>query len=369
MLLLSVRAAWFDHFPGTNPYIYSQEYGERQTPSASFEGGVYVLNSLFNKCSSWSYGGALSCTSVTYLLIESSSFFSCKTGSQRGGAIYFYNSNDGQSILRGVCGNDCHSTYQSTSYSSSYGHFAYTLVKDAVSSRNYVNYSSIVRCVSEKYSTYHILHLWNGKIYCPSDNISLNKCYSQLFLGYSVIDSNYPTFLTLYSSFTDNNASHNVLINIGGSGNAKRDIKCCNIIRNTQVYVESGLIYAGTNLTIEDSCIIEDNASYYFEPSSSGYTITLSNCTVDKTTKIGKLTIQNTVTKSFILTLYHISTQNCHAEYTFAIPHPNKRLFYYSCQNYQYILSDFFTLTRMFIISFIHSDPSNELYTYCAITA
>ena len=52
-------------------------------------------------------------------------------------------------------------------------------------------------------------------------------------------------------------------------------------------------------------------------PASSS-TIILSNCTVNKTTYNRNLVTQNTVTKSFILALNHISTQNCHSRYDYA---------------------------------------------------
>jgi hypothetical protein len=67
---------------------------------------------------------------------------------------------------------------------------------------------------------------------------------------------------------------------------------------------------------IMDSCILENKATYIFYQSSS-YTFTLSKCTVDTTSNNGYLTAQNTVTKSFILALYHMSTQNCYAEFNY----------------------------------------------------
>ena len=55
----------------------------------------------------------LLCTSVTYLLVESTSFFSCSTSSSSGGVINFSNSNNGQCVLNEVCGYDCCLTYTS----------------------------------------------------------------------------------------------------------------------------------------------------------------------------------------------------------------------------------------------------------------
>jgi hypothetical protein len=93
-------------------------------------------------------------------------------------------------------------------------------------------------------------------------------------------------------------------------------MKCCNILRNTHPHSAFGIISAYGNLLIEDSCIIQNKANYIFYAGSSSYTITLSNCTVDKITiAYGDLTILKPATKSFIHELHHISTQNCHFEY------------------------------------------------------
>jgi hypothetical protein len=110
VFLLHFRTAWKDHFTATTTTNLSQQtYTSRQSPSGS---NVYVSNCLFKSISSTSNGGALSVTSVTYFLVESTSFFSCRTSSGYGGAIYFSYSSD-QSVLHNVCGYDCLSTYTS----------------------------------------------------------------------------------------------------------------------------------------------------------------------------------------------------------------------------------------------------------------
>ena len=147
----------------------------------------------------------------------------------------------------------------------------------------------------------------------------------------------------------------------------------CNILRNTNNTGSKGIIYANANVMIKDSCILENAAAEIFYQYSSTYTITLSNCTIDKTTNNQKLTIQDTVTKSFILALNHISTQNCNAEYDAVgsltalpcISSPTKKSFCYcytcNVNHYQAKVSDFFTFISLFMITFIHSNPSG----YC----
>jgi hypothetical protein len=161
------RTAWEDHFPLTSTTTFiSETITSRQTPSNT---GVYFSNCLFRSITTSSTGGVLYCSnSVTYFLIESTSFFSCKTSSSHG-AIYFYHSS-GQSVLHEVCGYDCCTR-------NGYSHqFAGIQVNNAASSKNYINYSSIVRCVPTT-TAYYTFTLQHGKICCSSINSSLNKCY------------------------------------------------------------------------------------------------------------------------------------------------------------------------------------------------
>jgi hypothetical protein len=358
-----LKFLWNDYFSGSPvTTLTPQEYKSRQTPPGT---SVYVSNCLFNTFTSESTGGALYCTSVTYLLVELSSFFSCKTNSQNGGAIYFSNSG-GECVLHGVCVYDC------CSGSSSY-QFAYIYVKNVASSKNYVNYSSITRCVNERSDSFHTLYFGNGNVCCPSVNLSMNKCgYFSGITPYSLCDASSVTCLLSYSSFTDNIAYTYYCICLDTSG-ANYEIKSCNILRNTINTGSYGIVYTSANVMIKDSCILENTAAQIFYQYYSKYAITLSNCTVDKTTNNQKLIIQNTVTKSFIHALNHISTQNCNTEYDAVgsltaipyIPSPTKKSFCDCCSckmnHYQAKVSDFFTFISLFMITFIHPNPSG----YC----
>jgi hypothetical protein len=360
--MFQTKFGWSDFFSGSPATTLGPGYfNSRQTPSVS---SIYVSNCLFNGCTSGSYGGALYCSSsVTYLLVESSSFFSCKTSDLYGGAIYFYNTGSGQCVLYDVCGYDCYSSYSGTSYRQ----FAYMGVNNVVSSNNYVNYSSISRCGNMNSGSRYALYHDYGKICYISVNISMNKCnyYSGIYC-YPSSDSSSATCSLLYCSFTDNSASQCTCIWFNRAG-AKYEIKCCNILRNTQVTNTHGTIYTNGILNIEDSCILENTASTIFDSTSSSYPITLTNCTVDKTTNNGYLTIRNTVTKSFILALNHMSTRNCHSEYDSAgfltaIPHvsdPIKKIFCYTCKIYhcQGRISILFSIIQVFIFTFIHPNP------------
>jgi hypothetical protein len=354
-VIVHSRAAWDYYFTGTPTTYESKDYGTRQTLSAT---SVYILNCLFRSINSVSNGSALYCASATCLLIESSSFFSCSTSSTYGGAIYFGNSN-GQCVLCKVCGNDCYSTH------SSYldGLFYYTTVN-----YNSVNYSSIVRCVTERSESWHIIRFVRGKIFCPSVNMSMNKCYYRsAIVCESSSSSNSVTCSLTYCTFADNIAtSHNCIWFY--TTDYKHEIKSCNILRNTQGSLGSeGTICSHGILMIENSCILNNIANRIFHSTSSSYTITLSNCTVDKITNNGYLTTQNTVTKSFILGLNHISTHNCHAEYDAVgtltpIQTLKKQICYFTCEKffYQPQLRIFFSIFGLLIFNFVNPYASGD---------
>jgi hypothetical protein len=364
VLLPHFRTAWNDHFPEigpTNTY-YSQTYTSRHAPSDT---RIYVSNCLFKFITSSSQGGALCCTSATYFLVESTSFFSCKTSNNHYAAVYFENSG-GQSVLYEVCAYDC-----CTTGGSYYYQFALIVVGNVASSKNYVNYSSISRCVNELSGSRHILALCYGNIFCPSVNISLNKCgLHSAFACWPTSDSNYVTGSLTHSSFADNHAIAFTCFWLNRGG-AKYEIKSCNILRNTQGTLDShGTIYSSEILMIYDSCILENKANRIFHQGSSSYTTTLLNCTVDKTTNNQNLIIQSTVTKSFILALNHMYNIICHAEYDSAgyltpitqTPSPSKKPMI--CYTYMKCfcrpqMCDLFSLFSSFIFNFIHPGAFN----------
>jgi hypothetical protein len=273
-------------------------YTSRITPSTS---DVYVHDSVFSYCSSTSNGGALYCDSnVLRLLIEQSSFISCRSSSSYGGTIYFSNSGSGEYVLSRICGFNC-----SSSSNGCYGQFLYVTSKY----RSHINESSIAHSIKETSITYSILRLWYGSILCPSLNLSSNVCYSDVLHYYPTTSD---TFIS-YSSIVNNTAD-------GGSGCINLNnggytyiINTCNILNNKQTSSSSGTIHANNNLLIKDSCILgnnKENANTVFYASSSAI-ITISNCTFDNNRYYGNVITSKTVVSSFINALSHISTQRC----------------------------------------------------------
>jgi hypothetical protein len=200
--------------------------------------------------------------------------------------------------------------------------------------------------------------------------MSLNKCYYRSGITcWPSPDSSVTCSLT-YSSFTDNRATVSICIVLNKDG-ANFEMKSCNILRNTQGTVGTeGTFYIGGNLNIYDSCILENTATNTFYQTCSTYTMTLSNCTVDKATFNQNLVTQNTVSKSFILGLNHISTENCHSKYdsvgylTPIIQIPPTSTKQRLCYTFKYIfiqpqLTNTFSSAFIFIFNFIHSGSSN----------
>jgi hypothetical protein len=359
------RTAWEDYFIGTPTNFSSQTCSKQQTLSGT---SVYLSNCLFVSITTESAGGALYCTSAAYFLVESTSFFSCKTTTQYGGAIYFDNKMSGQCALHDVCGYDCYSTQTSISD----GQFAVMCVYNVAYCKNYVNYSSIVRCVNDPVNSRYVLFLSQGKICCTSANMSMNKCYYRTFYCEPLKDSTSHTCSITYSSFADNTAYGYTCLFLWTNG-GNFEIKSCNVLRNTQGTLDSeGTIQTIGNLKIEDSCILENEATYIFRQYTSSCMITLWSCTVDKTTCNQNLIIQITVTKSFIHALNHMSTLNCHAEYDAAgtltpiSPPPSKKQIHcYTCGKIfnQTPLIDLVSLLCVLIFNFIIMDASSD-YLY-----
>jgi hypothetical protein len=81
------------------PTIYTApEYTDRRIDATATN--VYVHDCVFRSCSSSSNGGTISCSSNVYrLLVEETSFISCKTSSSNGGGIYFNNQNYGECVF------------------------------------------------------------------------------------------------------------------------------------------------------------------------------------------------------------------------------------------------------------------------------
>jgi hypothetical protein len=347
------------------------KYTERQNPT---DQNVYVHDCVFQSCSSSSYGGALSCGSSVYkLLVGQTSFVSCRTSSDRGGAIYSGSTTNGECILNKICGLNCSSTL-SNSFSG--GQCAYIQIKNDASCKNHVSDSSFTQSSIESTYAHHVLDLFYGNILCPSVSITNNKCTRYVaFWCAPIVGTGSPiseTCCISYNSIVNNTASggHSCLF-LTTAGSSQR-IDTCNIINNKQTSSEYGTILTDANLLIKDSCILGNNEKYKVFYAISSYKITISNCTIDNNIftngrYYGSVTVIKTITNTFINALSHISTHLCDSyfdSYGTLSAKPNvpseKSLCLMSC-NKEYPIIDALKFMQMiFLLTFLPHNPTND---------
>ena len=102
------------------------------------------------------------------------------------------------------------------------------------------------------------------------------------------------------------------------------------------------------------------NSNYIFSASYSN--IIAFECTVDSLNNINGLIMQNII--SFILSLDHISTKNCNAEYD-SVPTREENCYSFKNNHYHARISDFFSLNCVFIVALIHPTPSEDCWYDC----
>jgi hypothetical protein len=285
------------------------KYTQTVTPTAN---DVYIYDCVFSFCSSSSNGGALSCGSSVYrLLIEQSSFISCRISSGYGGAIYFDSRTYGECVLNRVCGFNCSST------SSGYTQGAYSniFVKDNIANKNHVNDSSITHCMPECTNSHVTLIIHYGKVLSPSVNLTNNVCYCYSAVYYCGVTGTDTCYVS-YNSIVNNTANSYNCIWFHNSGSSNC-MDSCNILNNKQDLSTYGIILTYGDLIIKDSCILgnDEKNNVFFECTSSKK-ITISNCTIDGNIFAsgrysGSVTIIKTNEKPFINALSHIVTQRC----------------------------------------------------------
>ena len=118
-----------------------------------------------------------------------------------------------------------------------------------------------------------------------------------------------------FCTFANNTAIDSTVISFDGN-NAGTEIKQSNIIRNEHIEDSEsyGLIESNGDLTIKDSCILENKAKCTFCQQESSNLITTDNCTLDDDveSKIGSyILITNKAQSLFVHSLVHLSTGYC----------------------------------------------------------
>ena len=274
---------------------------------------IYVFGCEFVECSSSSSaGGAIrvSSSSSTKMLVEKSTFYRCKTTGYYSGAISF--GTEGNCVLSEICSFECCTT---TDHQFQFAKIWCTNSKEYI---NRLNDSTISRSINDNSGT--SFDPYHGVVTLTNNNFSLNNCK---FRPCCWLDPTEETTFTYCYNTDSNNTAELWQITVFVNYNGGFEIKFCNIIKNEILNrtAEGGIIYTNRNLTIRDSCILENKATcILYEDSYSRYryTITVSNCTLDEDFELKKesyVTITNKAKSSFIHALNHLSTGNCEAKY------------------------------------------------------
>ena len=290
--------SWNDFYSSpSSPSSLFEKSRYESTKNAS-SGSQYVYLCFFIDCSAEKGGGIL-VTYDTNLLVEETSFNSCKATSGNGGGLFFEAT--GNSILYKVCSYQCEAA--------SHGLFCYMKLPDSLSYNNTIKDSSA--SYSNCPSCYRTLYPYYGKIHVSSLNSSKNVAlYFSGILVYSASSSSFSDCLISYSCFSDNEAKNDACVFYTRTG--KGEMRYCNVIRNQQVKKSSrGIVATNVPLNIYDSYIVENDAdrSIY----SNGSTVNVYNTTFDKSKGSGVI-VQSTPSSSVLNYLRFIKTAECDAE-------------------------------------------------------
>ena len=299
--------SWSDFFQGSP----SNSKNGLTSRFSVTSGTVYVFNSFFVHVEYLSgSGGAISFTSSSdssILLVEETTFLSCRSSS-RGGGIYFYDK--GSAVLNKVCSFNCSSTGGN-------GNFYYNYVTDTKNYKNEIHLSTVSFTTTQQHGGINIRY---GTIQISKTNESFN--YGSIDSAYRIQPSGSAGELTgtvSFSTFYNNTATNYRCLNFGTCTNRiQYKMFSCNVIKNTHhtSSQSEGVIICWESTTIEGTCIIQNSGGTVLCNYYSDRIVTISNCTTDFGSQTsGSITIKSVPTTTFIHSLSHLSTAKCEALY------------------------------------------------------
>jgi predicted outer membrane repeat protein len=299
LMLMYQHSSWSNFYTNGGP---SQTYGTSTNQIQLSAGGAYVYNAVFENLYTSSSGGAIYCSSISLLFLsEMCSFINC-TSTGSGGAIYIIIT--GESILSKVCSYRC--------VASSHFQFECVEVNSDITKRNEVLDTSA--CYSIHKGNHNcVFDQYYGNVKFNSVNSSQNECSDDPGITCQC-SSGEGCCIVEYCSVTNNTAKTFIIIGLFASYG--KQIRSCNVLNNKQLTVTSsyGLIYADAMVTIENTCILGNDANYQvYGPSGS----VVSNCTIDfdlSKVRTG-VSITNTPGVSFINKIACFETPLCEAFY------------------------------------------------------
>ena len=293
--------SWEDFYGTGNPTEIV--YIEKNSPQTLTENSIFVTNSLFNAFSSSTQGRCISVTNSNCdFLIEETSFIEI-TSSQNAIALYLSIKN---AIYNKICGFGCKTT------ACSFGIFDYVNLNDSIENKNQILSSTIAYTTSA--CAYYIVYHRYGQIIAKETNFSHNECYHiSAIICYPSYSQGRVSCLLSFSSFSNNIATKDYGCIYFGTTNSFIDnqIQACNIIKNKQVnYL--GLIYSGSRLIINYSCIVNNEASPLISLRSDSASVFL-NTFIDVQQLAATIITVNAQSKTFVNILKMFETRECAA--------------------------------------------------------
>lgn len=293
-------------------YSWDEFFSDPSNPSSTKKHEVYLINQTFTESSHYvcncmfmncesSEGGAILVLTSTSILIEATTFISCQAANA-GGSIFF--DATGNCILSRVC--------SIQSKTNGIGQFSWVYLIESTKYRNFMKDCAVSYTDNEGYS--YEMYLQFGKILISSVNSSKNRCYSNSGPIVCPIDYvDYSYCVISFSCFANNYAKNYICVYfeiIHGN----YEMRACNVINNTQASPERGTVFAAHFLSVYDSCIKGNNATYSlygYEYNDYGQ-INVFNCTYDK--QIFRAAVRSSAENEFTNFLVFIETAGCEAD-------------------------------------------------------
>ena len=294
---------WSDFFPGESPDTLQYQHKNFTQNGRQYitSGNTYILSCYFYNMTSSEPGAAVSFeVSSGNLLMEFCSCSNCqKTNGGSGGAVAVQ---EGSFIMHKVCGMKCESKHNCA------------FLLSSASPINTVFDCSIANCFAlEWYTMYH--NIGNANI--TRANISNNICArtSAIYCSPNQPFSNEIKIgnIICYCSIANNTANADRCLWFKNE-DYQNEIHHTNIILNKQKDSASyGLIYAATETTIKNSCIMENIGSPIFHNINGGFTIISSSLDENISSISGTLDTENKGSISFINGIYFLELGSCKA--------------------------------------------------------
>ena len=240
---------------------FSDFFGYSSLPISCFntrfttsDSNCYITNCYFFMSTTFDgFGGMIYIDGVSInFLIEESIFHNCKC-SNRGGAIYFWCSSSGASVLNKICGFGCSAG------------IAYHLaaLRTSNSKINQVLYTSMNKCSDNFNVGDENIRTYNGLQKINNNNISFNK--GRYYSGFDYVLPS--EIVSKFNNFVENNSSIGICVAFE-IGTSIIDFELINLIQNYSPN-SYGIIYSSYTTTLNNFCFINNFKLLFSIPTNS----------------------------------------------------------------------------------------------------